>query len=214
MPPPKPEGCARVWPPLLRAAGYAVALFVLADVLLLRGHATDGWAVFGENGRLEIAQDVLLALSFVLLLHAARRRPVARPLAILLAGVALAALVREQNNAFKDEIGHGVWQMVVAVVLLVTGLVVHRVGGSLRAAVADLVAHPAFGWMAAGVAVFAFGQVLDELPIWHLLLGSDVPYAAQRMAEECAETAAYGLIAAGTCEWGLAGTRHAEGEDA
>jgi len=186
---------------LLRTAAYIGGLFVLADVLLLRVHAANGWAVFGENGRLELAQDVLIGVSFLLLVLCARRRPVTRPLAILLAGLAVAALVREQNNWFKDEVGHGVWQAVVAGVLLVTGLCVRKVGGNLGHALLDLLASPAFGWMAAGVAVFAFGQVLDERPIWNLLLGADVPYAAQRMAEECAETAAYGLIAAGTCEW-------------
>jgi uncharacterized membrane protein YdcZ (DUF606 family) len=189
---------------------YAAGLFLLANTVLLWWPAEDAGLLFKEDGRLELVQVGLLVLMLALMIDAARRLPATRPLSVLLAGVAVAALVREHNNWFKDEIGRGVWQAVVGVVLVVTALVAKRLGGDVRAGIADLVARPAFGWLAGGVVIFAYGQVLDELPIWQLLLGKDVPYAAQRMAEECVETASYWLLAAGLFEWWLTAPRQSE----
>ena len=199
---------------LLRVGVYAVGLFLLANIALLWVPAEDAGQLFKEDGRLELVQVALLILMLALMVDAARRVPATRPLSVLLAGVAVAALVREHNNWFKDEIGRGVWQAVVGVVLVVTAIIAKRLGGDLRGSIVDLIARPAFGYLAGGVVIFAYGQVLDELPIWQLLLGPEVPYAAQRMAEECVETASYWLLAAGLFEWWLTTPRPSTAEAA
>ncbi len=194
------------WPVLCRALVHLLGLWVLAHVLLVRMPAEDAWAIFGEHGRLENLQVALLGVILLVCVMCALRRPVTRPLATLLAGVAAAALVREHNNWFKDEFGSNVWQAAAGVLIVASWFWTWKAGGHLRDCLADLTSRPAFGWMAAGLVVFLYGQVLDERPIWDLLLDNDVPYAAQRMAEECAETAAYWLLGAGLFEWWL-GTR-------
>ncbi|MDJ0522654.1 MAG: hypothetical protein QNJ90_11355 [Planctomycetota bacterium] len=188
---------------LVRVAVYAGGLFLLGNVVLLwipAEHADDIWF---EHRRVEQVQIGMLVLMFGLLIETARSRPSTRPLSVLLAGLAVAAIAREHNNWFKDNIGSGVWQAVVAVVLVLTALTARRLGGDTRTALAHLTASPAFGWLASGAVVFLFGQVLDERPIWALLVGEPVPYSAQRMAEESMETAAYWLIACGLLEWRL-----------
>ncbi len=192
---------------LARAVLYMAGLWVLGHVLILRLEQNDAWRIFGENGTLEVAQVVLLVVIGLLGVLLARGRPVSRPLSVLLAGFALAAIVREHNNWFKEVVGSGAWQAVVAAVLIPTLLIARRARGSVRGALADLIQRPAFGWLAAGLAIFVYGQVLDERPIWDLLLDNVVPYAAQRMAEECVETAAYWLLAAGFFEWWLTAPR-------
>ena len=192
---------------MLRAGCYVGGLFVLANTALLWMSAEDAGVIFQENGRLELIQVGLLVLMLLIVFDGARRLPSTRPFSVLLVGAALAALVREHNNWFKDEIGSNVWQALVAVILVVAALLARRLGGDPRAALRDLVARPAFGWMAAGVGVFMFGQVLDEVALWQLLLGDDPPYMARRMAEECFETAAYWLLAAGLLEWRLTARR-------
>ena len=197
---------------MLRAGGYIAGLFLLANTALLWIPAEDAGVIFQENGRLELIQVGLLVLMLVVVFDAARRLPSTRPFSVLLVGVALAALVREHNNWFKDEIGSNVWQAVVAGILVVTAIIARRLGGDPRAVLIDFVSRPAFGWMAAGVATFMFGQVLDEAPLWQLLLGEDPPYMARRMAEECCETASYWLLAAGLFEWWLTAPRGAAAE--
>ena len=196
------------WPVLCRTLVYMLGLWALADVLLVRMQADDAWTVFGEHGRLENLQVALLAVILTLCVACALRSPATRPLSILLAGIAAAALVREHNNNwFKDHVGLNAWQAAAGVVIVTSWIVAFKAGGRVRDCLVDLTSRPAFGWLAAGLVVFLYGQVLDERYIWDLLLDRNVPYAAQRMAEECAETAGYWLIAAGLLEWWIGAPR-------
>lgn len=96
-PPPSP------WGPILRVVLYGALLYGLADVTLLRMPAEDGWTLFGEYERLEMVQVALLLLGAGLALFAALRYPASRPLTILAVAFLVAVLVREHNNAFKDQ---------------------------------------------------------------------------------------------------------------
>ena len=193
------------WGPILRVLVYGVFLYALADVTLLRIPAEDGWALFGEYQRLEMVQVALLVLGMVLALAAALRHPSSRPVSILIVGMLAAVLVREHNNYFKDNYFSGLWELIVLAVLAITLALAWPTRRNLVPAVADLVRRPAFGWLSASLVLLAFAQSLDERAIWVLLLGEDVPYAAQRMAEESVEAAAYALCAVGTFEylWGF-----------
>ena len=118
------------------------------DYLLALGHfliyghsAEDPWDVFGEDGRIEVAQVALLVLGLLLSVRMANRREASRPLSILLAGFLAAMIVREHNNYFKDHVGDNVWQALVTVVLVATLAIAWRwrrnLGASLKALVAE-----------------------------------------------------------------------------
>lgn len=192
----------RPWGPLLRAALYGVGLAALGAVSLhglpYPDHPLD---LFGEYGRLEWIQVVLLVVSLALCVLTAVRRPASRPISVLLVGGLVAVLVREHNNAFKDHGFSGLWELIVAAVLVATVLVARRWRSAFVPALSRYVALPAFGWMCAAVLLAAFAQLVDEQSLWDFVLeGAYVPYAARRVAEETLELAAFYLLAAGLLE--------------
>ena len=132
----------------------------------------------------------------------ARAHARVRPLAILMAGFAVALLVREQNNYFLDHVGKGAWQAVVGVVALATCAIAWPSRRALPDAILDLLRRPAAGLLIAAVAVFAYAQLFDEMPLWrHLLDTQDPPFAARRVTEEGLELAAYVLAFAAGLAW-------------
>lgn len=202
---PAPRSLLAVLAPALRALGYAAALVALGDALLLRWPAADGWALFGEDGRLEIAQVGLLGLAAAGAALLALRRADTRPVSVLLLGLLLAVLVREHNNHFKDLGFRGLWQLVVAAVAIGTLAAAWPARARTLPALARYLGSPALPWMGAALCALAFGQLFDEPGLWRLILGSgDVPYAARRAGEEGFETLAYACAAISILEYRLA----------
>lgn len=189
------------WGPLLRAAAYVALLLGIGDVALYRVPIEDGLALFGEYGRMEQIQVVFLGVGLLVVVLTALQRPASRPATVLLAGLLVAVLVREHNNFFNDHGFHGLWELLVTVVVLVTLAVAWRWRTTLGSSVDLVVSRPAFGWMAAGVVVIVFAQLLDERALWQLVLEQeDFPYAVRRMGEETLEAVAYYLFAVGLLE--------------
>lgn len=188
---------------LLPPLALCVGLVVLGEVLLYRIPWSDNpLDLVGENGRLELAQTALGVAFGATMVLIARAHARVRPLAILMAGFAVALLVREQNNYFRDHVGKGAWQAVVAVVALATCAIAWRSRRVLPDAILDLLRRPAAGLLVAAVAVFAYAQLFDELPLWrHLLQAEDPPFAARRVTEEGLELAGYVLAFAAGLAW-------------
>lgn len=191
----------------LRAAlaplGLVVSLVVLGEVLLYRmPWPADALAVVGEDGRLEMVQMAFLLAFGGTAAWIARTQRHVRPLAILLAGFALAVFVREHNNRLKDDVGQGVWQILVLVVALGTAALAWSSRAALPGAIVDLLRRPAGGLLTAAVAVFAYAQLFDEAELWaQLLPGTDVPFAVRRVTEEGFELAAYVFAFASSLSW-------------
>ena len=198
---------AASWGRAVRAAlpplALAVGLVLLGEVLLYRlPWSKEPLDLVGENGRLEWGQMVFLVGFGLTMAAIAARFARVRPLAVLLAGLAAAVLVREQNNVLKDHVGHGVWQALVAGIVAVSVALAWPSRRHLPGAVLDLLGRPAAGLLMAAVAVFAYAQLFDELTLWRFLLGRDeVPYAARRVTEEGVELAAYVLAFAAAVAW-------------
>ncbi len=190
--------------PFLRVAIYAALLLGLGHFLIYGHSAEDPWEVFGEDGRIEVAQVVLLGLGFALSVLMAATRARSRPLSVLLAGFLAAMIVREHNNYFKDHVGDNVWQAIVGFVLVVTLAIAWRWRKNLGRALLDLVSGPAFGWLSAGVLLTLFGQLTDEVELWDFLLGEGYPYAARRSIEECFELVGIYFFLVGLLEHYLA----------
>ena len=189
--------------PVLRVVLYGAGLLGLGYFLIHMHSETDALAVFGEYGRLETAQIVILLTSFGLTVSAALTRPASRPLSVLLAGLLLALVVREHNNYFKDHVGPGAWEAAVALILIPTGLVALKWRKNLWPSITHIVQSQAFVWMAAGVMLALFGQLLDEQSLWDLVLGKEPPYAARRILEESFELAALYFFLVGLIEYHL-----------
>ena len=192
----------RVLKALAPYALVVVSIVVVLDVVLHRLGEVGGMTLAGEHGHLEILQVVCLVVLAALGLYLTRRRPATRPLSQAIVGLALALLVREHNNDFKDNVGKGVWQGLVALVLLSTAVWSWRDRNQLGPALLRLCAHPAMAWFAAAASVFLCAQLFDERSLWTRLLAADeVPYAARRITEEGFELVGYLLALVGMLRW-------------
>lgn len=222
MTPDDPGPSRQTWSRAVRAGLLALALpvglVVLGEVLLYRiPWSAEPLDLVGENGRIENVQ-LALAVAFGLTTAlVARRFAAVRPLAILLTGLSVALLVREQNNVLKDDVGRGVWQALVALVAVGTCAVAWPSRRRLPGALLDLLGRPAGGLLLAAVAVFAYGQLFDEARLWGFVLRTEeeVPLSARRVTEEGMELAAYVLAYAAALSWRYGLLRSAgRGQDA
>ncbi|MDJ0973814.1 MAG: hypothetical protein QNJ98_05095 [Planctomycetota bacterium] len=189
--------------PIMRAVLYAVLLIVLQLSLIFVSPPDDPMTTFGENGRLEIAQVVLLVLAAGIAISVARTHANERGLGILIAGLVVAVLVREHNNDLKAIDIPRLWQMLVGAVIGGTVVATWPMRKSLPGAIARFGRTTAFPWVAACVMTLVFVQALDEKGIWVPILGEEFPYAVRRVGEETCELLAYWFFLVGMFEWRL-----------
>lgn len=190
--------------PLVRVVLYAAGLIGVQLTLMFVAPPDDPMAVFGENGRLEIAQVVLLGIGFWIVAAIGRGRDDQRALAIVLAGLIVAVVVREHNNDLKRIDVPRLWQLLVGVVLGITLALAWPRRRTIPSALAGFLRTQGFAWCAAGVFTLLFVQALDEKSIWVAILGEEFPYAARRVGEETCELLGYWLFVVGLFEWRLA----------
>ena len=196
--------------PIVRAALYGVVLIALQLGLIFLAQPEEPMAVFGENGRLEIAQVLLLLVAGGIALEVAQKHPRERGLGILFVGLVVAVLVREHNNDLKAIDVPRLWQMLVGAVVGATVVAAWPKRKSLPGAIARFGRTSGFAWLAAGFMTLVFVQALDEKAIWVPILGEEFPYAARRVGEETCELLGYWLFLVGLFEWRLALTRRGQ----
>lgn len=202
VPPPTRESL--LLGPIVRFFIYGAIILKIQHGLVLWLPAEQPMDIVGEDQRLEMAQNVILLLAFLMSACIARWDVGARPLAILAAGLALAVLVREQNNRIAA-MDLPVKMFVILLGILGASLAIGwRWRRGFPAALNRFLRSPAFGWCGSGVIAVTFAQLLDERGLWVPILGEDMPYAVRRAGEEIGELLAYLLFLFGLFEWYLA----------
>jgi hypothetical protein len=186
----------------LRVLCYGIILYLLGKFLLYHHFAAEPWLVFGEQGLIENTQITLLGFGFFLMLWVAWTKAQDRPVAVLISGFLVSAIIREHNNYFQN-MHEVIWPVLVGIVLVITGLLVYRWRRSMMQALRFLTLTPAFVWMAAGAILMLFAQHFGGKELWDFILGKDHPYVTRRAMEECFELVAYYFLLVGLFEYAI-----------
>lgn len=175
----------------------AVTLLITAEAV--PGHADDLYNEWSLTEWFELC-FILLALCVVMRVGALVRTR--KPLAMVLSGMLLIAMVREADMFLDMFVFDGAWQVLVAVIGAVTIWLVWYRRSALGSAVQEFISQPAFGMMLSGfLVVFVFSRLFGRNAFWMALMGEECLRSVKNVAEEGTELMGYALILMSTMEW-------------
>ena len=120
------------------------------------------------------------------------------------AAIMLAALIREFNNYFIDEIFHGAWSAMVIIILLVAAWYIYKHYTSIVNSAYEFIRRPGYGLMLTGfLIVFVFSRLFGLPEMWRTILKDDYQNLPERVAEEGTEVLGYSFILLGTIDYAV-----------
>ena len=184
---------------LLSGVGFLPALDIAMNPF-------DREILFNEYSFVQLAQSVTLIIG---ILAAGRLLylKVMPQLSFLIAALLACALVREADS-FLDALADGLWQTVVA--LLLVGIVFHlaRNRKAIQTQIAWLGGHFSLGLMLAGfVIVMGFARVFGRGAMWQQIMGDRYTKTIKYFAEESIELMGYVILIVGVIEFSVAASR-------
>lgn len=190
---------------------YGAVVAASALLLGLEGAPNSAGDLYSDYGHTERFQDLFLLLSIACFVIVAAISPPDRSLALLFAGMATMALIREADY-FLDKVFDGLWQVLVTVTLAATVAAVWRWRGGFRDAVRRFTAQPAFGLLLSGfLVVFVFSRLYGEDSKWLRMMADSYERSVKNFAEEGVELLGYTLIMLAAMEFLYVSWRHVRG---
>ena len=146
-----------------------------------------------ETSFTEIAQELMLLVIALLFFHAAFRQPAARPMLVLIGGFFTCMLIRELDFLF-DELSHGSWVWFALAAAAVCIVIAAPQPKRTVAGLADLLRHPSWGMMCAGLlTILVFARLFGMRALWQHLMLDGYNHTVKNMAEEGCELLGYSL---------------------
>lgn len=169
---------------VFRLVVYSLLLFAVAEFARLDALYPMEEGYFGEISFLEITQEIILFVLFVLYLIAGRRYKPVQPVTNVMALLFLASFIREFNFLIDW------WFYLVLPVLLVAGWLLIRDYKKLGSAIETYFRLPASAWFFAGFLVtFLFSRLMGRSSFWLLLYEEPAYRLAKAGVEEGLELA-------------------------
>ncbi len=155
-----------------------------------------------EFSPVEIIQAIILAACGVIMWWVARYCPTQRPIAIPLAGMALAFLIRELDFFLDRFIADNLWQVLIVMIGSLLIVYTYRARKRLQIALARIWPSPGLTLLFAGaVILFAFVRLVGHEPLWMSILGDDYKRIVKLAVEEFIELVGYFLWMVGIIEY-------------
>lgn len=162
--------------------------------------------LFTEYSYVQLGQSVALIAGIIsasLLLL----RKIVPQLSFLLIALLAGALVREADS-FLDMLANGLWQTIVALILIAIGIELATQKKAIRTQIAWLSSHFSLGLMMAGfVIVMGFARFFGQGPLWQQIMGEHYTKTIKYFAEESVELMGYVILMIGVIEFGVASIR-------
>ena len=157
-----------------------------------------------EFSPLEIIQAIILLLCGALMAWVAQYCPSQRPIAILLGGLALASVIRENDYFLDRYLADNLWQVLVAVVGALVIAYTYRHRRRLQIALARVWPSPGLTLLFAGaIVLFSFSLLVGHEPLWMSILGDAYQRVIKLAVEEFIELAGYFLWMIGSIEYAI-----------
>lgn len=157
-----------------------------------------------EFSPLEIIQAIILLLCGALMAWVAQYCPSQRPIAILLGGLALASVIRENDYFLDRYVADNLWQVLVAVVGALVIAYTYRHRRRLQIALARVWPSPGLTLLFAGaIILFSFSLLVGHEPLWMSILGDTYQRVIKLAVEEFIELAGYFLWMIGSIEYAI-----------
>ncbi len=162
--------------------------------------------LFTEYSFVQLAQSITLVIGIVAAGYLLYRK-ILPELTFLIVVLLICALVREADS-FLDQLVDGLWQAMVALILV--GAVSHLVAKrqAMNAQIAWLGGHFSLGLMLSGfVIVTGFARYFGQGALWQKIMGDQYNRSVKNFAEESVELLGYVILAIGVIEFSIAALR-------
>lgn len=199
---------------LFRLAVYSVLLGVIMALLMVTSMAADNGLrllVFSplaptlgtsEYSIVEWLQLAMLAMIAMLAWFSTRLVPQYRVIGYLMLSIAVAAGIREMDLFLDYYVIDHAWQLLVAVLAVVTIVYCYRHAKALRLAYARAMPSIGIALMVCGVfTLLIFANLMGHEAFWQRLMGESYLRVAKLAAEEIAELIGYWLWLVGQIEF-------------
>lgn len=178
---------------LLRYTGWLVALSLLCQGLYLYASANDATTQFSEASLAEMSQNVMLVVS-LLLLWRIRTLGQYRHVVVMLFGLLLASLIREQDRLL-DAVFDSLWQWLVTLVVLPVLLYMIRYRHRLLDELGAFMQTAPFGIFSAGfMTLYLFSRLIGRGDYWQAVMAERYHYPTKSAVEESIEVLGYALM--------------------
>lgn len=162
--------------------------------------------LFTEYSFSQLGQSLAL-LAGILAAGLLLYRSVLPQLGFLVAALLTCALVRE-SDSFLDYVVDGLWQAIVAAILIAVAIQLRSQRKAIQDQVALLGNHFSFGLMLAGFSiVMGFSRVFGRGDMWQAIMGENYNKTIKYFAEESVELMGYVILIIGVIEFSIAASR-------
>jgi len=152
----------------------------------------------GESSVTELTQELLLAISVVLFLISAIRRPESRGFLVLVTGFLACMLIREGDMWF-DLISHGFWVYPATLCAAVSIYVAIRNRGTVLSSMGEYTRSQSFAFMAVGLLiVIVFSRLFGTQSLWQEIMQNNYDPFYKTVIQEGIELLGYWLVLAGS----------------
>ena len=152
----------------------------------------------GESSVTELTQELLLAISVVLFLISAIRRPESLGFLVLVTGFLACMLIREGDMWF-DLISHGFWVYPATLCAAVSIYVAIRNRGTVLSSMGEYTRSQSFAFMAVGLLiVIVFSRLFGTQSLWQEIMQNNYDPFYKTVIQEGIELLGYWLVLAGS----------------
>lgn len=155
-----------------------------------------------EYSPVEMIQPLMLMICGASFAWIAWIRPSQRPVALLLASIALACIIRELDLFLDRIVADNFWQVPVAVLAALSIVYTYRHRRRFSAALLRLWPSPGLTLLYAGALIqFVFAQLIGHEPLWQAIAGDGYQRIVKVALEELIELVGYFLWLIGAVEY-------------
>ena len=187
-----------------RALMKTITLFLLLAVMIATVPITVTFDVVqldnrvGETSVTELTQELLLAISVLLFLITAIRRPESRGFLVLVTGFLACMLIREGDMWF-DLISHGFWVYPATLCAAVSIYAAKRNRGTVLSSMGEYTRSQSFAFMAVGLLiVLVFSRLFGTQSLWQEIMQNNYDPFYKTVIQEGIELLGYWLVLAGS----------------
>lgn len=181
---------------IVRVFIYALVMFGIAEGIFFDAGHPNGESYFGEFTFVEIGQEVILFVLFVLFLILGLKWKEIKPVAIIASMFYLMSFIREFNFILDK------WIYPVSVVLLVIVWVTIKKFREIKKASIVFFSIPASSWLISGFLItYIFSRLIGRSKFWLLMYHEDNYRLAKAATEEGTELLGNTLMLIGAIEF-------------
>lgn len=188
---------------VVRVVLFSAVLAGIAWLIGLEANLGSGNdTLYSEDSLTEYLQIGCMGLLIAVCMVWGSRDKAQQPVAVLLAGFALIALIREMDSFLDHNVFDGAWQVLALISVATVLTMTWRYRNALPGALDVFLNHWTFGIVLSGfLTTFVFSRMFGRKVFWKAVMSEHYIRSVKNVAEEGVELLGYALILIGSLDY-------------